>query len=120
VEKEVLNKNKKKLIFMDLIIYLIGFIFAALILWLGNRNTNFGFLYLGFFIIILLGLMLSQYGLSIASGSTVTDVGGDFIIQTTYQTYTIAENWLLNLIHLVFILGGAVMIMLSTYSAFRG
>lgn len=105
---------------MELLIYVIGVIFALFFLFIGFKNQNFPALYIGFFSVILIGLMLGQFGVDIQSGSIITESGTIMIIEKTYENYTTISNWLVNLVHLVFLMGGSVMVLVSTISIIRG
>jgi len=104
---------------MELLIYVIGILFALFFLFIGFKNNNWPALYLGFFTIILLGLMLGNFGVDIESGSTIIESNGNFIIEKTFENYTTVNNWLINLIHWVFIGGGTIMILLSIITNIR-
>ena len=104
---------------MELLIYVIGILFALFFLFIGFKNENWPALYLGFFTVILVGLMMGNFGVDIQSGSLITESGTDLIVQKTYENYNIVNNWLVNLIHLVFIGGGTIMILLSIITNIR-
>jgi hypothetical protein len=98
---------------MDIIIYVIGCLFALFFLIHGYTKQNFATLYLAFATIIFIGLAIGQFGVSIESGVIVTESGSDMIITKTYQIYD-TSNWIINIIHLTFTIGGIIMLLLAS------
>lgn len=93
------------------------FIFGALFLYVGQKNESFPALYLGMFTFLLFGLMLMQFGVDFASGSLVTAVGEDTLLETQYTNYGVVDNWFILLAANTFFYLSFIGIILSTITA---
>ena len=104
---------------MILIMFIIGMLFAAGMLFLGYSQYSFGLAYLGMFSILLIGLFLYSGGIQIESGVSETPIGsGTFM--TIYEDHTTSNDPIVNLLAatLFYIpIGG---ILLTTFIAVRG
>lgn len=104
---------------MDLLMFFIGLAAMVVLLWLGYFKSGFAFAYVGMFIAILLGIFLFQTGLDIQTGTTVVASGEDFIISDAYTNHSVANDGLINLIANLFLYGGVVGIIMTTFIALR-
>jgi len=102
-----LKQKKRDLKKMELIIYIIGFIFTFYLLYKGTHNNFWPFTYLGLFSLILIGIMLFYYGVNIQSGATINTVGDTITIANNYTNYT-TSNFIVSLIANTFFYGGIV------------
>jgi len=103
---------------MILIIFIIAIIFSSVLLIMGLRGS-FGLAYLSMFSFLLLGLFLMNSGLDIESGIREDPIGSHNFV-TVYETYTAANEPVINVISNTFIFLPFIGLLLSTFIALRG
>jgi len=103
---------------MILIMFGIGMAFMLLMLLIGYSQGSFGFAYLGFFAMLLMGMFLFSSGLDIGTGAMEFPAGSHIFI-TVYENHTTVNDPIINLLaNTMFYLPFAG-ILLTTYLALR-
>jgi hypothetical protein len=103
---------------MILEIFLMGFAFATICLFLGYSQRSFGFAYLGMFGFLLLGLFLMNSGLDIETGMAEFPVGSRTFV-STYENYNVQNEPVITLIANAFFYIPLAGILLTTFVALR-
>lgn len=103
---------------MILTIFAIGVIFMAILLFLGVTQYSFPFLYLGFFIMLLLGLFITSEGIDFENGMMESPFGSRHFV-TVYETHTMTNDPVVNIIGNVFFYFPLAAIVLTTLVAIR-
>ena len=104
---------------MILTIFIIGVIFASILLFFGLTNKSFSMAYFSMFVFLLLGLFLLNQGIEIDNGIYETTPGsGEY--KTLYETHTINNDPIINLLANTFFYLPIVGLLLSTFYALKG
>lgn len=104
---------------MDFVIFIIGIIAMLGFVYLGYTRQGFIFAYIGMFIAILLGISLFQSGLDLQTGTDVVAVGDNFTITDSYTNHSVTNDSLINLLANLFLYGGVVGVIMTTFITVR-
>lgn len=104
---------------MILEIFVIGVLFAAILLFLGSSQQSFPMVYLSMFVFLLLGLFLMSEGLSIQTGTAEVPLGSHNFTMT-YDVLTTANEPIVSVLANVFFYIPLAGLLLSTFFALRG
>ena len=104
---------------MIFLMFLIGLVFMGICLFLGASQRSFAFVYLGFFIMLVMGLFVFSEGIDVENGIQESPVGSHNFV-TVYETHTTQNDFVINLIANTFFYLPLAGILLSTLVAIRG
>ncbi len=102
---------------MILTIFGIGVTFAVICLFLGYTQYSFPMVYLGFFVLLVLGLFLMSEGLAIDDAISEISPG---VYTTTYIVHTTANDPVINILANTFFYIPIAGFFLSVFFALRG
>lgn len=102
---------------MILTMFGIGVLFMLGMIFIGMNQGSFPFLYLGFFVMILLGMFLMSDGLQIDDAISQTSPG---IFTTTYINHTMDNDPIVNLMgNFFFYFPFAAILLTTLYAIYR-
>ena len=84
---------------------------------LGFGTGNFGICFLGIFAMLLMGMYITAEGVDLEAGIMEDPVGSHNFV-TTYDTHTVENDQVINLLGMTLIYLPVVLFLLSTYLAF--
>jgi len=96
----------------------IGVLFAAVLLFLGATQYSFPLLYLGWFVILLLGMFTLSEGIALEDGTVESPLGSHNFV-TTYDIRTTTNDPIVNIIGNTFFYLPFGCILLTTFVALR-
>lgn len=107
---------------MLLIFFIMAIILGAIFLFLGYTQTSFPMAYLGMFVFLVLGLFIMSEGLDIEQGSSLVEIpagSGNFMTTTQYETHTMQNDPIVNIIGNTFFYIPFVGVLLSVFLTLR-
>ena len=104
---------------MLLIFFVLAILFGLFLFYIGYTQVSFPYVYLAFFCLLLVGLFLYSEGIDITTGTAEVPLGSHNFIDVN-TTYTVANNFVVNILAATFFYIPIAGILLSTLITLRG
>jgi hypothetical protein len=99
-------------------IFMIGVAFMIIFLYLGFTQYSFPMAYLGFFVMLILGMFVMSEGIDFENGMRETSIGSHHFV-TVYETHTVQDDIIVSIIGNTFFYFPLAGILLTTFFALR-